>query len=56
MSRVRTFAHVLVFIAAVLIAVAFIVAVGWFGHNWYAWTTAGLFFFVLSFLPWRSAP
>lgn len=51
-----TFSEVLVLLAVVAFAVAFVVAVGWWGHNWEAWTAAGLALFAASHLPWRSAP
>jgi hypothetical protein len=42
--RLWTFAHVCILIAAILFFVAFCVSMGWFGSNYAAWLSAGLFF------------
>lgn len=49
-----TTSTLLVLISVVLFVVAFVVAVGWWGHNWEAWATAGLVSFAASHLPWRA--
>lgn len=51
-----SFASVLVLVAVVLFIVAFCVSVGWFGHNWFAWGSAGLAFFAAAHLPWGGVP
>lgn len=48
--------HIFVLAAAVAFVVAFCVAVGWFGNNWEAWTSAGLVLFMVSWLTPPFAP
>lgn len=59
MSRLWTFAHVIVLVSVVLFVLALCAAMGWFGiTNVAAWMAVGLAVFAASFLPWRtrSAP
>ena len=48
--RGYTLFHILVIAALVCFFVAFAVAVGWFGRNWFAWTSAGLGLYMLAWL------